>query len=98
MGISNIPELHLLNLETKQRNKSENYTAIKVPLKYKQTVQELPKNENIIIIIQDKRRELVIMDKPKYVEKSLLLLDSKNFKKLDYDPIKKTEEKIQRIL
>lgn len=61
-------------------------------------IRTVKKNEKIIIIKQDKRREVVIMDKPRYTETSLLLLDTKNFKKLDYDPIKKTEEKIQRIL
>ena len=61
-------------------------------------IRTVKKNEKIIIIKQDKRREVVIMDKPRYTEASLLLLDTKNFKKLDYDPIKKTEEKIQRIL
>lgn len=61
-------------------------------------IRTVKKNEKIIIIKQDKRREVVIIYKPRYTETSLLLLDTKNFKKLDYDPIKKTEEKIQRIL
>ena len=38
------------------------------------------------------------MDKNKYTEKCMLLLNTKQFKKLDYDLAKMTERKIQRIL
>ena len=47
---------------------------------------------------QDKGRGVVIMDKSKYQEKCLMILEKGNFKILDHDPTKKTEEKIQRIL
>ena len=46
----------------------------------------------------DKSPGVIIMDKHRYHEKYLLLLHTCNFKKLDYDPTKTTEEKIQRIL
>ena len=47
---------------------------------------------------QDKERGVVIMDKLKYHEKCLMILENENFIKLDRSPTNKTEEKIQRIL
>ena len=47
---------------------------------------------------QDKGHRVVIMDKSKYQEKCLMILEKGNFQILDHDPPKKTEEKIQRIL
>ena len=38
------------------------------------------------------------MDKNKYTEKCMLLLNTKKFKKLDNDPTKTTKGKIQRML
>ena len=38
------------------------------------------------------------MDKSKYIEKRMLLLNAKQFKKFDNDPTNTTEGKIQRIL
>ena len=72
-------------MKTKQRHANENYTTINVP--YKQS--RLSKSENMIIIKQDKRREVVIKDKPKYNEKCLLCLDTEILEKLNYDSIKK---------
>ena len=96
--ISNIPEEHLSNLKMKLGNICQKYIRIKVLLKCKQTAKELSKNENIIIMQLDKGPGVIIMDKHRYHEKYLLLLHTCNFKKLDYDPTKTTEEKIQRIL
>ena len=39
---------------------------------------------------QDKGRGMVIMDKSKYQEKCLMILDNDNLKTLDHDPTKKT--------
>ena len=47
---------------------------------------------------QDKGRVVAIMDKAKYYQKCLMILENGNFKTLDFDLTKKTEEKIQRIL
>ena len=79
-------------------NICQKYIRIKVLLKCKQTAKELSKNENIIIMQLDKGPGVIIMDKHRYHKKYLLLLHTCNFKKLDYDPTKTTEEKIQRIL
>ena len=47
---------------------------------------------------QDKGGGVVIIDKSKYQEKCLMILEKDNFKTLDHEVTKKTKEKIQRIL
>ena len=47
---------------------------------------------------QDKRSGAVIMDKAKYQEKCLALLNTNQFVKLNRDPTKQIEAKIQRVL
>ena len=47
---------------------------------------------------QGKRSGIVIMNKPKYHEKCLELLKTDQFPKLNHDPTKKIEVKIQRVL
>ena len=47
---------------------------------------------------QDKGRGVVIMDKHKYTEKCLDMLNTKQFSKISVDSTKKTEAKIQRVL
>ena len=91
--ISNIPEQNLSTLKTKLRNTCEKYTQIKVPYKYQQTVKRLSKNQNVVIMKQDKGHGVVIMDKSKYQQKCLMILEKGNFEILDHDPTKKTEEK-----
>ena len=61
---------------------------MKVPYKYQQTVKELSKI-NIVITRKDKRRGMVIMNKSKYQEKCLMILEIGNFKTLDHDLTKK---------
>ena len=50
-----------------------------VPYEYRRTVENLSKNESIAIMNQDKGRGVVIMDKHKYTEKCLGILNTKQF-------------------
>ena len=59
--IPNIPEENLSTLKTKLRSTCEKYTRIKAPYKYQQTVNKLCKNQNIVIMKQDKGCGVVIM-------------------------------------
>ena len=76
------------NIKTKLRRTCENYSKIRVPYKYKQVVNDLAKSNNIDIMKQDKGRGVVIMDKTKYQEKCLELLNPNQFVKLIRDPTK----------
>ena len=69
---------------------------------YRKVINELLtislKTTNIVIMKQDKERGVVTMDKTKYQEKCLALLNTNQFVKLGRDPTKQIETKIQRVL
>ena len=96
--ISHLPEVQLSQLKSKLRDTCEEYWRIKIPYKHLKTIENLSKQEDVIILKQDKGRGVVLMDRNKYTEKCMLLLNTKQFKKLDNDPTKTTEGKIQRML
>ena len=62
------------------------------------TFSETKSEKNIIIIKQDNGRGIVILDKRHYIEKCINMLDSEQFKKLQKDPAKTLEIKLQRTL
>ena len=96
--IGNIPETELQLIKTKLRNTCEKYTKIKVPYKYRKMINELRKREDIAVLKGDKGRGIVIMNRDKYHEKCLELLDTEQFQKLNHDPTKTTERKVQHAL
>ena len=61
-------------------------------------IKRLAENRDIIILQQDKGKGVVIMDRRKYTEKCLNMLNLNRFKKLDHDPTKAVENKIKRTL
>ena len=65
---------------------------------YRRIVENLSKNDSIVIMRQDRGGDVAIMDKHKYTEKCLAMLNTKPFSKIRVDPTKKTETKIQRLL
>ena len=96
--ISNIPKCELSKIKTKLRNTCEKYSKVKVPYKHRKIVLELSKNENIVILKQDKGRGVVVIGKHKYIEKCMSFLTTKQFKQVDSDPTKTLESKVQRSL
>ena len=56
------------------------------------------KKNNSVIIRQGKECGVVILDRTKYIEKGFLMLATKGFSKLNYDPTSKLESKVQRTL
>ena len=58
----------------------------------------LQRNNNIIVLKQDKGRGVVILDKNIYVNKCLSLLDTNQFMKLDQNSTISSESKIQHML
>ena len=57
------------------RNTSEKYSEIKVPYKHTETIRNLSNNQNIVIMKHDKGRGVAIMDRNKYFDKCLALLN-----------------------
>ena len=97
-NIVHLPENTISQIKTKLQRTCENYSKIRVPYKYRQVIHDLAKSNNIAIMKQDKGRGIVIMDKTKYPEKSLALLNTNQFVKLNSNPTKQIETKIQRKL
>ena len=95
--ISHIPEVNVRQAKTKFRDACEKYCRIKIPYKHRKTIENLSKRHDVIILKQDKGRRVVLMDKNKYTGKCLLLLNTKQLKKLDNDLTKTAERKIQRM-
>ena len=85
-------------MKTKLRNICEKCSKIRVPYKYRKVVETLSKNSRIVIMKQDKRRCVVLMDRTVYLEKCLNILDTNQFTNLSIDQTKKTEEKIHCVL
>ena len=97
-NVENIGEEEKLNLKTKILGCYKNYGAIKTPYEHKETIKNLSKNENIYLLKQDKGRGIVIIDRTKYVEKCLDILQTDKFTELDTDPTAKFETRVQNCL
>ena len=96
--IGDIPETELQLIKTKLQNTSEKYTKTKVPYKYRTIINDLRKREDIVVLKADKGRGIVIMNTDKYHEKCLEQLDMEQFEKLNHDPTKIIQRKVQNAL
>ena len=94
----NITGEEKLRLKTKILGCYKNYSTIKTPYEYKETINKLSKNENICLLKQDKGRGIVIMDRNKYVEKCMGILQTDKFEELTDDPTGKFEIRVQHCL
>ena len=66
-----------------------------VPYKCKAIIYSLSKNQSICVMKQDQGRDVVAMDKSKYTEKYLHILQTEQFNKLIHDPTKSIKNEIQ---
>ena len=69
-----------------------------MPYKYRTIINELRKREDIAVLNADKGRGIAIMNRDKYHEKCLEQLDTEQFEKLNHDPAKITQRKVQNAL
>ena len=60
-----LPQDDIVRVKTKMRCTCEKYSCVSVPYKYRKVVNDLSKNKNIVIMKQDKGRE-VIRDREKF--------------------------------
>ena len=81
-------------LKTKLRHTWDKYSQIKVPYKYRNVVNNLRRNKQLVILKQDKGRGVVLLNKTKYVEKFFSIINTNKFKKLDKTPTSSYESKI----
>ena len=96
--VSHIPENNLSRFKRKLRNTCEKYSKIHVPYKNKKVIDKLSRNKAFCILKQDTGGGFVLMDRTKYTNKCLEVLQTDQLIKLNRDPTKSIEGKIQRIL
>ena len=81
-NISHISENDISLIKTKLGSTYEKYSNVYVPYKNRRFVENLAKNNSIVIMKQDKGRSIVIMDQHNYTKKCLEMLNTKQFSKL----------------
>ena len=87
-----------MELKTKFLNTFRNYNKIKAPYEYRETVKKLSRNKDIMLLRQDKGRGIVVIDRSKYVEKSLAILNTDKFVQVNEDPTAEFEDRVQKCL
>ena len=87
-----IPEHYILSLKTKFRNTCEKDSKIRVPFKYKKATDQLSRSKDLCIFKQDKGRSVALIDRTKYTNKCLEMLEINQFIKLKHDPPTKSVE------
>ena len=95
---SGLPETEKITLKSKFLNTFHHYNKIKAPYEYQDTINKLSSNKDICLIKQDKGRGIIIMDKSKYLDKCLEILETDKFVKLDEDPTPQFETRVQNCL
>ena len=96
--ISHLNNDVITKLKTKLRHACDKYSPIKVAYKYRNVINNLRRNKQVVILKQDKGRQVVLLDKTKYVEKCFSIINTNKFKKFDKNPTVSYEAKIQRAL
>ena len=85
-------------MKTKLRNICDKYKHIRVPYKFRKVVEQLSRNKGTMVLKQDKSRGVVVIGRKKYTEKCINLLHTDSFIRLDHNPSKTIEGKIQRSM
>ena len=83
--ISTIPEERTARIKTQLRSKFEKYYKVKIPFRQRQAIEKLSNNKDFVVLKQDKQREVVILNRSKYIEKYLSIANSSQFLQVDKD-------------
>ena len=80
------------------RSTYEKYSRINVPYKYRKTVNDLLRNKDIVTMKQEKERVVAVMNRGKYFDKCLAILNTEQFVQVQKDPTSSLEKKVQCTL
>ena len=86
------------NLKRIFLNTYHRYSKIKHTSEEKTILESLIKNPDIVLLKLDKGRGVVIMNRSDYIRKAERFLNGSQFEKLDNDPTKSFQAKVQRTL
>ena len=96
--LNHLPERERMNLKTKFLDTYRKYSGIRLNSDHEAILKNLYSNKDIVILRQDKGRGVVIMDRTKYVEKAAEFLEGPEFTKLEEDPTKTFQTRVQNTL
>ena len=82
MDISDLNNDVITRLKTKLRHIYDKYSQIKVTYKYRNVINNLRRNKQLVILKKNKGRGVVLLDKSKYVKKCFSIINRNKFKKL----------------
>ena len=80
------------------RSSCEKYSCINVPYNCRKIVNDLSRNKDIVIMKQNKGRRVVVMDRGKYFDKCLAILNTEQFVQLQKDSTSSLKRKVQCTL
>ena len=84
-----------LNLKTHFLNTFNKYKSIKISSKDQQIINNLYKNQAIVVLRQDKGRGVVIINRTDYITKCETFLNGPEFEQLPNDPTASFQSKVQ---
>ena len=96
--LNHLPERERMNLKTKFLDTYRKYSGIRLNSDHEAILKNLYSNKDIVILRQDKGRGVVMMDRTKYVEKAAEFLEGPEFTKLEEDPTKTFQTRVQNTL
>ena len=80
------------------RSSCEKYSCINVPYNCRKIVNDLSRNKDIVIMKQNKGRRVVVMDRGKYFDKCLAILNTEQFVQLQKHTTSSLEREVQCTL
>ena len=93
LDMSTIPEERIARIKTHLRSKCEKHYNVKIPFRYWQAIKRLSNNKDIGILKHDNRREVVIPNCSKYIEKCLSIVNISQFLQVYKDPTTSIDRK-----
>ena len=69
LDISTIYEESVVRIKTQIRSKCEKYCNVKISFCCRQAIKRLSNNKDIVVLKQDKKGSVVIMNRSKYIKK-----------------------------
>ena len=78
--ISHLNNDVITRLKTKLRHTCDKYSRIKVPYKYRNVINNLRRNKQLVILKQDKGRGAVLLDKQSMLRNVFLLSTQTNLR------------------
>ena len=98
MHLAQLAEREKIELKTKFMDTFNKFSRVKIPEEERKIIEKLYNNPDLVVLRQDKGRGVVILDRPKYINKGETFLNSPEFDKLDSDPTKAFQRQVQETL